>query len=244
MNYVAIDPSLSCTAVVVNDNKFVYTTPTVAQTKKGEPKRWFLECDGLVQDRIFKEPKSDGTYSENEMNKMFHYSWIVTNIIRDIKANIDHDDALTIAIEGYSYSSSAGPLIDLVTFSTLLRDALFSSFPQALSSAGGHFNFRIYQPTEVKQRAAMLTYPAIPKNKAQTKFEYRNFDGVAGGSFKKPEIYKALIENENLKDDPWVKFLIEHQDEILELKNIPKPIEDVNDAKILYEIIKSPQPLG
>lgn len=67
---------------------------------------------------------------------------------------------------------------------------------------------------------------------------------MAGGSFKKPRIYKALLHNNNLKGDKWVEFIREHSDEILGMKSIPKPIEDINDAKTLYEIIKAPQPLN
>jgi hypothetical protein len=39
--------------------------------------------------------------------------------------NIDKSLPTKIGIEGYSFSSNAGAIIDLVTFSTLLRKKLF-----------------------------------------------------------------------------------------------------------------------
>jgi len=242
MNYVAIDPSLTCTAMVVNDKKFVYTTGTVAHTKKLELKRWFADTEDLITTRIFDEIKPDLPHSELEFKKLYMYDFIIHQIVQDILDNLRKGERVTVGIEGYSYSSAAGPLIDLVTFGTLLRIGISKSLPDRLSSSSRDY-LTIYQPTEVKQRAAALTYPPIPQNKAGTKVIYRNNEGVAGGSFKKPEIYKALIENQKLQNDPWIIYLKEHADEILAMKSIPKPIEDVNDAKILYEIIRQPIPL-
>lgn len=252
MNYVAIDPSLSCTAMVVNDVKFVYTTDAVARTKKGELKRWFQECeDQGVKLRVWPDLPEYATNSETELAKLARYEEISHQIVHDIETTACGFEPLTIGIEGYSHSSNAGPLIDLVTISTLIRSkivARLSTYPTSFVHDGETF-FKnaqnpplvILQPTEVKQRAAKLVYAPIQKGK---KVEYRNPDGVAGGSFKKPEIYKALLHNDNLKGDVWVEYLREQSEEILEMKSIPKPIEDINDAKTLYEILKAPQPLN
>ncbi len=244
MNYVAIDPSLSCTAMVVNDQKFVYTTSSVALTKKGELKRWFQECEDVgVRIRVFDDIDSTGlSHNQLELTKLGHFSGIVGQIVEDIEVFGDLNDQFIIGIEGYSYSSSAGPLIDLVTFGTLLRRSIFNSlrFVQCIESGHDLPELKILQPTEVKQRAAALTYPPIKKGK---KIEYRNKDGVAGGSFKKHEMYKVLTENSSLGSDIWVQFIQSHEAEVSAMKSVPKPIEDVNDAKILYEILKAPQPL-
>lgn len=232
MNIIAIDPSLTCTAMVVNDRKFVYASESTAMTKKMELKSWFKNVEDLATIRTFPDVVKS-VYSETECNKLTKYISIANQISDDITATIDPtDDETFVAIEGYSYSSAAGPLIDLVTLSTLIRLNTFYNFGVLVEN-------RVFQPTEVKSYAAKLTYPPIPKNKAGTKFEYRNNDGVAGGSFKKPEIYKALIENINLNGDPWVDYLRNIADEALSLKSVPKPIEDINDAKILYEIVKN-----
>lgn len=234
MNYVAIDPSLSCTAMVVNDQKFVYTTSSVAHTKKGVLKRWFQECeDNGVTVRVWEDLPDFTSNSDTELSKLSRYDEISNHIVMDVLNNINTLDGVVLGIEGYSHSSKAGPLIDLVTISTLLRNKLYTQVPMKVA---GQFNMMVLQPTEVKQRAAKLVYAPIQKGK---KTEYRNSDGVAGGSFKKPEIYKALLDNQNLSNDTWVKYLHEQSEEILAMKMIPKPIEDINDAKTLYEIIKA-----
>lgn len=248
MNIVAIDPSLTCTAIVVNDKKFVYTSESVALTKKGEFKGWFQECkDNGITIRVFNDIPPTLIHSDLEICKLSHYSNISNTILDDILDNVNVKEVSHIGIEGYSYSSASGPLIDLVTFSTLLRYKLFLNIspPVKVNEISNPLpSLTVFQPTEVKQLAAKLTYPAISTNKANTKFEWRNNEGVAGGSFKKPEIYKALIENKNLQNDVWVNYLNNRSEDIFKLKNIPKPIEDINDAKILYEILKSTYPLN
>lgn len=232
MNYIAIDPSLSCTAVVVNDEKFIYTTASVAHTKKGVLKRWFQECeDQGVIIRVCDDLPELTSNSDIEWGKLSRYNEITDMIVHDVMSTIS-GGPIIFAIEGYSHSSKAGPLIDLVTISTLLRTKLHNSF----HSTSNDVTMMVLQPTEVKHRAAVLVYPPIQKGK---KTEYRNGDGVAGGSFKKPEIYKALLDNTELVNDPWVMYLKEQSEEIFSLKMVPKPIEDINDAKTLYEIIKA-----
>lgn len=229
MNIIAIDPSLKCTAMVVNDKKFAYVNHSTMYTKKNKMVEWFASVEKLLTYRPHQEiPKLE--HSELELFKLGHYADIVSAIIADILDNIDITLPTKIGIEGYSYSSAAGPLIDLVTFSTLLRTDLLSHIPNS--------TLEIYPPTTLKLKAAQLTYPATPKNKKGTVLEWRNNEGVSGGSFKKHDIYKSLIDNSSITCE-WVGMLRDKSKLILNSKNIPKPIEDINDAKILYEIIKS-----
>ena len=46
-------------------------------------------------------------------------------IIDDILQNINPNEESKIGIEGYNFGATVGDLIDLVTFSTLLRKKLF-----------------------------------------------------------------------------------------------------------------------
>ena len=46
------------------------------------------------------------------------------------------------------------------------------------------------------------------------------------------------IDNTNVTDDKWFTYLKLIQSEILVMKNVPKPHEDVNDAWFLYHILK------
>jgi hypothetical protein len=226
MNIVTIDPSLNCTAVVINDKKFIYAKEEYGHTKKQTLTKWFEICEPFITYRWTDYPSSSD-HSTNEMLKHTAYDKLTDKIIEDIKNNTT-DINTRIGIEGYSYSSAAGPLIDLVTLSTLLRNKLYHRISTDIT---------VYQPASLKLAACKLTYPPISVGKKVIKYEYRNNDGIAGGKFKKPEIYKALIDNYNLTCE-WIEMLRMYESDCFAVKNIPKPIEDMNDAKILYEIIK------
>jgi len=232
MNIVAIDPSLASTAMVVNDKKFVYGSVSTSRTKKLALKGWYEKTDSLINLREHNDTPSL-EYMEGEVAKWKHFNEISHKIAADIFDTIDTTIPTTVAIEGYSFSSAAGPLIDLVTLGTLIRHKIIDLKMLTNNS----LEFHIVSPTSLKAMVAKLTYPGVAKNK-KGDLEYRNKEGVAGGSFKKHDMYKALIENDNLTCD-YVNFLREHSEEILALKSIPKPIEDTNDAKLLYEVIRA-----
>lgn len=225
MNIITIDPSLSCTALIINDKKFIYTTNAVAKTKKDKLKQWFDLCEDLIEYRFHDNINCDD-HASSELQKFKLFSSITNNIILDIKASCDVTLPTHIMIEGYSHSSNAGPLIDLVTFGSILRYKLLMIFD----------SITIAPPTTVKLEAAKLTYAPIEKGVRVKTYEWRNSEGVAGGKFTKNEMYKVLIENTSM-NCKWVTFLRENQIDIQNLKNIPKPIEDMNDAKIMYEIM-------
>lgn len=227
-NIVSIDPSLSCTAMIVNNKKFIYTNSNIALTKKLNLNKWFAICEDHITYRLTDYTRSK-IYSDQEILKLTEYNTVTDKIIVDITDNLNPGEEIFIAIEGYSQSSSAGPLIDLVTFSTLLRNKLIK-----ISN-----NLEIISPSSLKLEAAKMTYPVIEKGKRVKKYEWRNHEGIAGGKFTKIEMLKSLIENNNLHSDPWVKLLLEYKDELLSVKKIQKPIEDMNDAKILYEYVKN-----
>lgn len=230
MDIVAIDPSLVCTALVINDKKFVYTGTHISHTEKGKMKRWFQEFDDIVTIRSF-DLSVDGslTHTEQENAKLSKYIKIVDCIIGDILFECADHTTARVAIEGYSYSSAAGPLIDLVTFGSILRYRLLSS---------GVAKLIIIPPQELKTKAASLSYPAIKKGKVT---KYVNDDGKSAGSFKKRDMLQCLIDVPNSSADSWIERLREHKDELLNLKATPKPLEDVNDAKLLYEwLLRNP----
>ena len=229
MNIIGIDPSLTCTALVVNDKKFIYAKEEYGISEKTQKmKKWFELCHPFITYRWINYTKSL-IHSDSEILKLVQYDLITNNIIEDIKSNLIPNEPIKIGIEGYSYSSSSGPLIDLVTFSTLLRNKLIKEITS---------DIKIIQPASLKLEAAKLTYAPIIKGVKVKKYEYRNKDGLAGGSFKKPDMLMALVDNNNINCE-WVKLLRYNADMIKELNTVPKPIEDMNDAKLLYEILKS-----
>ena len=224
INLVTIDPSINSTGLTVNGNIFSIASEGISLTKKGELVKWFQlseECATITTvDTTYGNEK---LYSKLEVVKLETYQKIA-NIVRTIVDNHTNPKYNTLVlIEGYSYSSLGGPLIDLVTLSTLIRRNLFSRSKTELV---------VFSPSTLKRLAGWIAYPEIVKGK---KVEYRNNQGVASGKFNKREIYKALTENNKIQTE-WIKLLRAHEDEIFKAKSIPKPIEDINDAVTLLHI--------
>lgn len=224
INIVTIDPSIISTGLTINEQPFSIAAEKIALTKKGSLTKWFdisePHCKILTVDTSYN---NETVYAQLEIAKLKTFLR-TANLIRkiiDTHCNLMYNTICLI--EGYSYSSQAGPLIDLVTFGSLVREQLFSRSGTELV---------VLAPSTVKRLAAKLTYEPIKKGK---KIEYRNNQGVAGGSFKKHEIYKVLTENNKINTD-WVRFLRLKEKEISEQKSIPKPIEDINDSVVMFYI--------
>jgi hypothetical protein len=227
VNIVTIDPSLNSTALTINGKLFSIVTALTALTKKQELSKWFKlvepYCNILVSTIVSNVKLS---FSKSELDKLEKCSAIAETIKEHILEHCEPTDETLILMEGYSYSSTSGPLIDLVCLSTLIRYTLTKIHNCYLI---------IIPPSSLKKLAAQLTYTPINVGKKIEKLEYRNKEGIMGGSFKKHEMFKALIDNNNITTD-WVDFLRCNKEEILNAKSIPKPIDDLNDAIIMYHV--------
>lgn len=222
MNIIGIDPSLTSTGVCINGKHFFnYVKESYIYNKSGMTK-WYSICEEKIKYRILDNIIQE-KFNDKEIEKLLVYEKITNLISKDIYDNIEEGD-IHIFIEGYSYSNNYGPLIDLVTLGTLLRIKLLN-----ISN-----NINILPPSTLKLEAAKMTYEGI---KEKSKIVYRNKEGVSGGAFKKHDMYKAIIENEHR--DSWVDFLIELREDVFSSKKIQKPIEDVNDAYLLYRVGKN-----
>lgn len=226
-NFVALDPSLISTALVVNNKIFNYCRESSALNKSGLSK-WYKMAEQYASYKYIKYRKYNN-YSEGELIKLMDYDSITDQIILDIELNIDKSIETKIGIEGYSFSSAAGDIIDLVTFSTLLRKKLFDQISN---------DILVMSPSTLKQESCKLTYQ--PKNIGKKKeiLEWRNNSGIAGGKFTKIDMAVSLIENLNINDS-WTNHLRSIKSELLSFKKIPKPHEDVNDAITIYHVLKS-----
>ena len=226
VNIIGIDPSLISTGMVVNGKLINYCRESDATNKSGLAK-WFKLCESeLTLNYIKYRAYSD--YSEGELIKLKDYDTITNQIIKDIENNIDKSLPTKIGIEGYSYSSDAGAIIDLVTFSTLLRKKLFDYISEDIT---------VFSPSTLKLETCKLTYAPTNEGKKKEKWVYKNNDGVSGGSFTKHGMFLAIVENNEL-NDPWIKVCKSLKNEIMGISKVPKPFEDVNDAYLLYNIIK------
>ena len=229
-NIVAIDPSLISTAMVVSCGEsfkiYNYCRESAVYKKSGMTK-WFKLAEQYV-DYKFVDYREFKEYSDGELIKLKDYDLITDNIIKDILSNIDSSKPTKIGIEGYSYSSNAGAIIDLVTFSTLLRKKLFDLVSEDIT---------VLSPSTLKLECCKLTYPPINEGKKKDKWVYKNNDGVSGGSFTKHGMLLSIIENTEFTDN-WFKLCVSLKTELMSVTTIPKPFEDVNDAYILYNVLK------
>ena len=230
MNIVGIDPSLISTAIVVNGKIINYCRESKVYGKTGMTK-WFKLAEEHV---IYKfiEYREFEDYSEGELTKLKDYDKITDDIIQDILDNIDPSQPTKVGIEGYNFGAQVGDLIDLVTFSTLLRKKLYDQVSK---------DILVLSPSTLKLESCKLTYPPIIKEiggkKPRQEFIYRNKIGISGGKFQKPDMYLAIIENEELNDD-WKKHCLSVKGDLTSISTIPKPYEDCNDAYLLYQILK------
>jgi hypothetical protein len=69
-------------------------------------------------------------------------------------------------------------------------------------------------------------------------YEWRNNLGLSGGKFTKRDMALCIIENEQIQDE-WFRYLKLIREELLAVKDIQKPHEDINDAVLIYNILKN-----
>jgi len=234
MNIVALDPSLISTALVVTSGDtfkmFNYCRESSAFGKTGI-KKWFKLAEQYVTYK-FIEHREFEDYSEGELIKLKDYDKITDDIIKDILDNIDLSKPTKIGIEGYSFSST-GDIIDLVTFSTLLRKKLFDLISEDIT---------VLSPSTLKLESCKLTYPPIIKEiggkKPRQEFIWRNTIGISGGKFTKTDMFLSIVENNNLNDF-WEKHCKLVKSDVLGISTIPKPYEDLNDSYLIYQYLKN-----
>ena len=233
-NIVALDPSLISTALVINSGEtfkmYNYCRESSAFGKTGI-KKWFKLAEQFVTYK-FITYREFTDYSEGELTKLKDYDKITDDIISDILSNIDTSKPTKIGIEGYSFSSTAGDIIDLVTFSTLLRKKLFDQISEDIT---------VMSPSTLKLESCKLTYSPIVtetgKKVKKVKIEYRNNLGLSGGKFTKTDMFMAIVDNNEMQDF-WTKHCKLVKSDVLGVATIPKPYEDVNDAFLIYSVLK------
>lgn len=233
MNIIGIDPSLISTGLVISNGKdpikiINYCREDDVSLSKGGFSKWFKLCEQEIDLRFIKYDKFEN-YSEGELIKLNNYDTITDIIIKDIENNIDKNEKTKVGIEGYSFSSSYGDIIDLVTFSTLLRKKLFDYISK---------DILVIAPSTLKQECCKLTYKPIDVGKKKPKLEWRNTFGISGGNFTKNEMYMSIIENENFTDN-WGIHCKSIKNDILSKKTIPKPYEDINDSYIIFKYLET-----
>jgi len=233
MNKIGLDISKISTAMSIEVNKknylFSYNTMKITQ-------QWNKILSNIenVKIRTYLYNNNISNYSDSEINKLDVYIRISNDLISDILSVIDINNDTIIYIEGYSYGKIVnGPLLDLVSIGATIRSKLYENIPNIKE-------MKIIAPKSLKLSTAEMVYGAKIVNIGKRKekivkiINYNNND-ISGGDFKKIDMYYAIKE---LNKDHLLKNLFDNMHEkIIKTKTFPKPIEDLNDAFLLKELI-------
>lgn len=215
-NYIGVDISINSTAIFIESNKGI---SIISFTNKKDNNIYIKELDrcGVKFHHLSRDVSDD--YSKNEILKLNHYREISQLLINEILPRIDLNEKTYCQIEGYSFSKNTSSILDIVSLSTLIRSNLLSMVE--------NIDITIVSPSTLKLETCKLVYKPINVGKKKVKYEYRNNQGISGGSFKKPQMFRAIIEGKI--ETPIYDMLITYKD-LMDRDKIPNPIEDIIDA--------------
>lgn len=227
MNYIGIDTSLSSTGMYIKTPNEEYYFNYRNSSKDS---KWHKTLS-YVRYYDYMLPETT-EFSDEQIIKLKTYDEVTDAIVNDMLSISDPKQTVVIT-ESYSYASTAGPLIDLVTYATLLRQKILRK---------GFLELIVVPPTSLKARTCVKVYGLgeliVPKRVSKKPVEEkrkpsRNYIGIPGGKFQKQDMLLALFEsNINIR----LKRSLElHANELVKMKGIPSPIGDLVDAIWLVE---------
>ena len=111
---IGLDISTTSSGICVNEGNNIYKFFNITDKST----KYHKNSKNITTYIVDKAEKVEN-YTENELNKLKKYK----NIESKLQFILDKykDEDILINVEGYSYSSQAGNLIDIVTLSTILR---------------------------------------------------------------------------------------------------------------------------
>ena len=224
MNFIGIDISLNSTAIFIENESNI---SILSFTNKKDNNIYIKELDRCGVKFFHHNRETSEDYSKNEILKLKHYNMLSDKIFSEIISRIDTTKKTLCQIEGYSFSKNTSSILDIVSLSTLIRSKLIQI---------NDIDITIISPSTLKLETCKLVYPPINVGKKKPKYEYRNNEGLSGGSFKKPHMYRAIIEG-NI-NTPIYSMLYTYKD-LMDRDKIPNPIEDIIDATFACKIKKN-----
>jgi len=232
MNKIGLDISKVSTglSIEVKGKNYLFSYNTMKITSKWN--KVLKDIDGIVI-RTYEYDNTIENYSESEIDKLGRFIEIANDVINDILSVIDINDETTCYLEGYSYGKNVGPIIDLVGIGATIRGKLYEHIPNIKE-------IKIIAPKSLKLQTCEMVYGAeikdIGKRKPKiVKIINNSVDDVKGGDFQKIDMYKAIKYYD--RDHLLSQLFDEKNEEISSVKTFPKPIEDLNDALLLKELI-------
>lgn len=235
MNLVGIDISINSTGIsILRDNEIILFNFTT--TKKSNI--WIKKTLDYIDFEFINYDHQDiDNYSEKEIMKLREFDKVSDIIFNKVFDNIDKTTQTSIAIEGYNYGlQNTSSIIDIVTLSTLIRKKLIEGIPNLEKIV-------IFSPKSIKSKICELVYGITTTEKVSKKGVKKitttvnqSPDDVTGGNFTKHDIMKAIIDFN--VDTKLTNFLKENKDELLKMKNIPKPFDDILDSLSILLLLK------
>lgn len=222
MNYIGIDISLNSTAVYIESK---LGNKILSFTNKKDNNIYIKELDRYGVKFYHHNRVVSKDYSKNEILKLRHYNMLSDLLIDEIINNIDKSEKTYCQIEGYSFSKNTSSILDIVSFSTLIRSLLLKTIKE--------IDITIISPSSLKLETCKLVYTPINVGIRKPKYEYKNLQGVSGGSFKKPQMFRAMIEGKI--NCPISDMLVLYK-ELMDRDKIPNPIEDIIDAILCCKV--------
>jgi len=216
MNFIGIDISLNSTAIYIESEK---GNKILSFTNKKDNNIYIKELDKYGVKFYHHNRETSTDYSKNEILKLKHYNKLSDLILSEIIENIDVNKKTYCQIEGYSFSKNTSSILDIVSFSTLIRSSLIKNI--------SNIEISIISPSTLKLETCKLVYSPINVGKKKIKYEYKNNQGISGGSFKKPQMFRAIIEG-NIQC-PITDMILSYK-ELMDRDKIPNPIEDIIDS--------------
>ena len=230
MNLIGLDISKISTAMAIESNGKEYL---FSYNNKKLSNKWNDNIKHICNIKTYDYINSDD-YSISEIEKLRQFVNIANDVLKDILETINIEEETIIQIEGFSYNSSSGPLIDLVGIASIIRAKIFEHVPNIKE-------IKILSPKSLKTLSCEFSYgfTMIEKGKKKIVLEKvlnTNNNGVKGGDFSKHDMCQAIVDSKiNCILTDYINLNFE---EIMSMKSFPKPLEDICDAQFLKDTIK------
>lgn len=225
MNLIGIDISIDSTGLSIDRNdELIICNFTTLKNNNTWIKKTMEYVDYEFINYTYKDVEN---YTESEIIKLREFDHISDLIYNKILGNIDKKENTIIAIEGYNMGlKNTNSIIDIVSFSTMLRLKLLN-IPKLEKLI-------IISPKSIKSKACELAY-GYRTTKSGKKIINKNPVGVSGGKFDKKQMMEALMSIDGR--DKLSLLLNKYKDDLLKLKNVVKPWDDICDSYWILKIL-------
>lgn len=224
MNFIGIDISINSTAIFIENEKEQHI---LSWTNKKDNNIYIKELARCGVQFFHQNKDSSKDYSKNEVIKLRYFIDVANSMCEEILKRINSKEKTYCQIEGYSFSKNTSSILDLVALSSIIRSKLLENIEG--------IDISIISPASLKLESCKLVYPPINVGIKKEKLEWRNNEGISGGNFKKPQMFRAILEG---KINTPIFEMLETYRDLMDREKIPNPIEDIIDATFACKIKK------